>query len=110
MTWTLTNLVIQVIAGMVGGNAVATVAKDHSYGWLGHTLTGALGGLVSGYFLQMRALSIVDATGELQQTSDPIMQWFVQLIAGLVAGAVVTFSIHLAKHIIEDHKRAKRQM
>lgn len=110
MTWTLTNLIIQVIAGIVGGNAVATVAKDHGYGWFGHTATGALGGLLSGYFLQLQALSVVDPTGEFQQMADQVSQWFVQAIAGLVAGAVVTFSIHLAKYIIEDHQRPKRRM
>jgi uncharacterized membrane protein YeaQ/YmgE (transglycosylase-associated protein family) len=52
MTWTLTNLVIEIIAGIVGGHAIAAVAKEHSFGALGHTITGALGGAFSGYFLQ----------------------------------------------------------
>jgi uncharacterized membrane protein YeaQ/YmgE (transglycosylase-associated protein family) len=67
MTWTLTNLVIEIIAGIVGGHAIAAVAKEHSFGALGHTITGALGGAFSGYFLQTLAALVVDSTGEAYQ-------------------------------------------
>jgi uncharacterized membrane protein YeaQ/YmgE (transglycosylase-associated protein family) len=44
MNWTLTNFLIEMIAGIVGGNAIAVVAKEHSFGALGRTIAGALGG------------------------------------------------------------------
>jgi len=50
--WTLTNLLVQIIAGILGGHAAATAAKDHGFGVIGHTLAGAVGGGLSGLFLQ----------------------------------------------------------
>jgi hypothetical protein len=34
MTWTLTNLIIEIIAGIVGGHAIAAAAKEHSWSWI----------------------------------------------------------------------------
>jgi uncharacterized membrane protein YeaQ/YmgE (transglycosylase-associated protein family) len=67
MTWTLTNFLIEMIAGIVGGHAIAAIAKEHSFGALGHSITGALGGAFSGYFLQTLAATVVDSTGEINQ-------------------------------------------
>lgn len=103
MIWTLSNLVIEIVAGIFGGHAVATLAKEHNFGALGHTMTGAIGGAISGYFLQTRVSVVVDAAGELHQASDQVTQWFVQGITGLVAGAICTMGIGLAKHTVAQH-------
>lgn len=104
MTWTVTNLVIEIIAGILGGHAIAAVAKEHSFGALGHSVTGALGGTFSGYFLQTLAAVVVDSTGEVHQDADQLTQWFVQAIAGLVAGAILTMAIGFAKHAFEQRR------
>jgi hypothetical protein len=31
MTWTFTNFVIKIIAGIIGGHAIAVVAKERSF-------------------------------------------------------------------------------
>jgi uncharacterized membrane protein YeaQ/YmgE (transglycosylase-associated protein family) len=54
MTWTFTNLVIQIIAGILGGHAAAAASKEHGFGALGHTIVGAVGGGLSGAFFQTR--------------------------------------------------------
>lgn len=41
----LINLVIQLISGVVGGNAVGAALKDYNLGSLGNTIAGALGGV-----------------------------------------------------------------
>ena len=61
MTWTVTNLVIEIIAGIVGAHAISAVAKEHSFGVIGHTIAGAVGGAFSGYFLQTLAATVVDS-------------------------------------------------
>jgi hypothetical protein len=38
MNWTLTNFLIEMIAGIVGGHAIAVVAKEHNFGALRHTI------------------------------------------------------------------------
>jgi uncharacterized membrane protein YeaQ/YmgE (transglycosylase-associated protein family) len=103
MTWTFTNLVIEIIAGAIGGCAITTVAKEYNFGILGHVVTGALGGALSGYFLQSIAATVVDSTGNVQEASDQLTHWFVQAIAGLVAGTILTMAVGIAKHTIEQH-------
>ena len=107
MTWTLTNLVIEVIAGAIGGCAIIAVVKEYNFGVLGHTVTGALGGALSGYFLQSVAATVVNSTGNVYEATDQVTQWFVQAIAGLVAGAILTMGVGLAKHAIEQHRPGK---
>jgi len=104
MIWTPTNLVIEIIAGAIGGYAIAAVAKEYNFGILSHVVTGALGGALSGYFLQSIAATVVDSTGDVHEASDQITQWFVQAIAGLVAGAILTMAVGFAKHIHKQHR------
>ena len=104
MTWTFTYFVIEIIAGAIGGCTIAAAAKEYNFGILGHVVTGALGGAFSGYFLQSIASTVVDSTGEVYEASDQLTQWFVQAIAGLVAGAILTMGVGFAKHTIEHHR------
>jgi uncharacterized membrane protein YeaQ/YmgE (transglycosylase-associated protein family) len=107
MTWTATNLVIQIIAGILGGHGAALAAKEHSFGALGHTVAGAVGGAFSGYFLQTLVATVVTATGDVQQDADVVTQWVLQGLAGLVAGAVLTLAVGLLKHGIHQHRTGK---
>jgi uncharacterized membrane protein YeaQ/YmgE (transglycosylase-associated protein family) len=47
----LLPLILQIIAGAVGGNAGGAVLKDSNLGGLGNTIAGALGGLGGGSVL-----------------------------------------------------------
>lgn len=107
MPWTATNLIIQIIAGILGGHAAAAVSKEHSFGALGHTIAGAAGGAISGYFLQTIVGIVVNGTGEVQQGSDVVTQWVLQGLAGLVAGAIVTLAVGLLKHGLDQHRTRK---
>ncbi len=51
MSATLVNLIIQLIAGAVGGNAVGAGMKNIDLGALGNTIVGALGGAGGGTLL-----------------------------------------------------------
>jgi uncharacterized membrane protein YeaQ/YmgE (transglycosylase-associated protein family) len=44
MSATLVNLIVQLIAGAVGGNAVGAGMKNVDLGTLGNTIAGAIGG------------------------------------------------------------------
>ena len=106
MDWTVTNLVIQVIAGILGGHAAAVLAKEHSFGAIGHTVAGAVGGAISGYFLQTLIGTVVTATGDVQ-TPDIVSHRVLQGLGGLAAGAIVTLAIGFLKHSINQHKTGK---
>jgi len=104
MTWSLSNLLIQFVAGIVGGHVAAAAAHEHSFGWLGHTLTGAIGGALSGAFLQTYAATVVTGGGGF---NEPTMVELVMLqsLTGLVAGAILTLVAGFLKHATDEHKR-----
>ena len=107
MIWMVTNLVIQIIAGVIGGNVAALVSKEHSFGMPGHTVASALGGAVSGYFFQTIVATVVTGTGDFQQGADVVTQWVLQGLAGAVAGAILTLAIGLVKHSVDQHGTGK---
>src|SRR5262245_60079084 len=97
MAWTATNLVIQIIAGVLGGHAAAAAAKEHSFGLVGHTIAGAVGGALGGLFLQTLAATMVTSTGALGEPTT-VENAVVQGITGAAAGACVTLIVGLVKH------------
>jgi hypothetical protein len=52
MSETLINLIIQLVAGLIGGNAAGAALKDYDLGKLGNTIAGAIGGVGGGQILQ----------------------------------------------------------
>ena len=48
MSGTIINLIIQLIAGAIGGNAVGAAAKNVNLGTAGNTVAGAVGGVAGG--------------------------------------------------------------
>ncbi len=48
MSGTIINLIIQLMAGAIGGNAVGAAAKNVNLGTAGNTIAGALGGAAGG--------------------------------------------------------------
>ena len=51
MSATIINLIIQLIAGAIGGNAAGAAAKNVSLGTGGNTIAGAVGGIAGGSLL-----------------------------------------------------------
>jgi uncharacterized membrane protein YeaQ/YmgE (transglycosylase-associated protein family) len=102
MTWTFTNLVIQIIAGVFGGHAAAVAAKEHNFGALGHTIMGAIGGGVSGSFLQTFAGTVVTASGSVGEPT-AVEQAVVQGLTGAVVGGISVLVAGFIKHSFEHH-------
>lgn len=104
MMWTVTNLLIEIAGGIVGGLAMAAAIKDHAFGAIGHAVTGATGGAISGYFLQTIVATVVDSTGAVNVNQDPVTQWVLQGLGGLAAGAILTMAVALAKQAFDHHR------
>ena len=108
MTWTATNLLIELIAGILGGLGAAALVKEHSFGTIGHMVAGALGGAFSGYFLQTLAGTLVDGAGAANESnSDPVSRVILQALTGLAAGAILTLIVGFVKHSMDQHKAGK---
>lgn len=106
MAWSTTYLFIQIFAGVLGGVAVACVGatKDFRLGGLfTHSIVGAIGGGLSGYFLQTLAATMVNANGDANEPSF-VNQLVIQSVAGAVAGGVAVLVVGFVKHSIDSNK------
>jgi hypothetical protein len=87
----LTSLLIQAVAGAIGGNATGAVAKNISLGPLGNTIAGALGGGLGAQILgPLLGLGGAAAAGGLDINT--IVQGFASGgISGALTAAVIGF-------------------
>jgi hypothetical protein len=67
MEWTITNLIVQTLAGFASAHCSAAALHDHRFGAVGHSLVGLVAGALSGYFLQVQALTVVTGSGSMNQ-------------------------------------------
>src|SRR3984885_10197193 len=103
MIWTSTNLVIQIITGVLGAHFVASAAQEHGFGFFGHTLAGLVGGALSGYFLQKLAVTVVTASGSLNEV-DAADNAVLQGLTGLTAGGCLMLGEGFSKQRIGRQK------
>lgn len=93
MSATLINLIIQLIAGAVGGNAVGAGVKNVDLGTLGNTIAGAIGGAGGGTALTALLPLLQGAAGNVD-----IGTLVGQAVGGGVAGAVLTAIVGVIKN------------
>ncbi len=99
------GLIIELIAGAIGGNAAGAAAKNFSLGTAGNSIAGAIGGLVLGQILG--ALGIGEPSMAVAEGAAPaaggldIGALLSQVIGGGVGGAVLTFIVGLIKNMMQ---------
>ena len=89
----LTALVIQLIAGALGGHAVGNVAKDASLGPLGNTIAGALGGGVLGQMIN----ALLGIGGTAAASGLDIGSIVSAFVTGGVGGGITTLIVAFLK-------------
>jgi uncharacterized membrane protein YeaQ/YmgE (transglycosylase-associated protein family) len=82
MSDTIVDLIILLVAGVIGGNAIAKALPKHDLGAMGNTVAGAIGGLGGGLIIQTVILTLM--SGGLE------FLLMVQLIGGIISGAILT--------------------
>ncbi len=94
----LLPLVIQLIAGAIGGNAAGAVLKDKSLGALGNTIAGIIGGAVGGKLLGLLlgGAAAVDPAVVSGMNFTALIE---QIAGGGIGGAVVVVLVGLVKGI-----------
>jgi hypothetical protein len=95
MSATLINLIIQLTAGAVGGNAAGATMKNLDLGALGNTIAGAVGGAGGGTLLTALLPMLQGAAGNVD-----IGAVIGQAVGGGVAGAVLTAIVGLIKNMM----------
>jgi hypothetical protein len=92
--WTYWGFALQIVAGFFGAHAAAGVSHDHRVGFIGHSLAGLVGGLLSGAFLQSTAITILNGGGsENPSTAAEIA--FIHVLTGGVVGAIAMFAVSI---------------
>ena len=94
---------IQIVFGILGGHAAAIATKEFSFGALGHTIAGAIGGGLSGFFLQTIAGNLVTGGGDAMATN-PVEQAVTQGLTGAVAGGIAVLVVGMIKAGIDQHE------
>ena len=84
------ELIIQLIAGAIGGNAAGAMLKDKSLGTLGNSIAGVLGGGIGGHIIGM--LTSAAGTGSLDISS--ILQ---SVVSGGAGGGVLMVIVGIVK-------------
>jgi hypothetical protein len=91
---TIINIILQLIAGSIGGNAAGASLKNLSLGTAGNTIAGALGGLGGGQLLDLLIPTLQGATGGGADLGSVIGQ----LVGGGAGGAILTAIIGAIKN------------
>jgi hypothetical protein len=106
MTWTLTNLLIETIAGIAGAHFAALATSDYNFGRIGHSIAGMIGGGFNGYFLQTMIAMTVTTNGGFNQPR-LFEQVMAHSLAGAAAGGILMLIVGFLKHSIDTHRAPK---
>jgi uncharacterized membrane protein YeaQ/YmgE (transglycosylase-associated protein family) len=96
----VTNLIIQLISGVVGGNAAGAALKDYNLGNLGNTIAGAIGGVGGGQILQALVPAIASAAGGELDLGAIVGQ----IVGGGAGGAILTVIAGLVKSMMASQQ------
>ncbi len=94
------NWIIQIIAGLIGGNSAGAAAKQYSLGPVGNSIAGLLGGVGVGQVLGLLVPALSGAaTNNAGSTGGGMNIGAIigQLACGGIGGAVLTLIVGLIK-------------
>ncbi len=99
----LANIIISVISGALGGNALGGVLKKLNLGALGNTIAGAVGGGAAGQALAMftPAEGAAPLAGMADAASSDMGGLISAVVAGGAGGGALTGMIAMAKKMRE---------
>jgi uncharacterized membrane protein YeaQ/YmgE (transglycosylase-associated protein family) len=106
MMWSITDLVIQTIGGFLGAHGAAAAMKESSFGFIGRTIAGLVGGALSGCFLQTLAATMVTGAGNLQEPRF-VDQMVLQGLTGAVVGGISMLVVGFLKQNADQAKSKK---
>ena len=93
------GLIIQLIAGAVGGNGAGAVFKDKSLGTTGNSIAGAIGGVVLAQIVQrMTGVPVTPDAAAAVTSGLDIGTIIKELISSGVGGAILTAIVGMIKN------------
>lgn len=101
MSATVINLIIQLVAGALGGNAAGATMKNLDLGTLGNTVAGAIGGAGGGTLLTSLLPLLQGAAGNVD-----VGALIGQAVGGGVSGAILTAIVGLIRSAMAGGRAA----
>jgi hypothetical protein len=100
------GLIIEIVAGVIGGNAAGAAAKNYSLGPAGNSIAGGIGGLVLGQILAALGMGeptmATEGAAATAGAGVDIGALISQLVGGGAGGAVLTIVIGLVKSMMAN--------
>ncbi|MCX5519084.1 hypothetical protein OSH10_11615 [Kaistia defluvii] len=94
---TLLPLIIQVVAGLIGGNAAGAALKEKSLGTTGNSIAGGVGGIILGQILQALMGGAAPDAGAAMAGMD-IGKIVTDIVGGGAGGAILTAIVGMLKN------------
>jgi hypothetical protein len=101
----MAGLIIEIVAGAIGGNAAGAAAKKYSLGAIGNSIAGAVGGLILGQILAAMGIGepgMAAADGAPGAGGMDIGAIIGQVIGGGVGGGALTMIDGLIKSMMQQ--------
>jgi len=93
----LLPLIIQLVAGLIGGNAAGSALKEKSLGTTGNSIAGGIGGIVLGQILQAIMGGGVGDAGAAMSGMD-LGKIVTDIVGGGAGGAILTAIVGMIKN------------
>jgi hypothetical protein len=99
MSGTLIDLIIQIVAGVIGGHAAGATLKNCTLGAIGNTIAGAIGGVAGVQLLAQVIPALANTAGNVD-----VGTLVGQIIGGGGGGAVFAILAGLTKWMVVPPK------
>jgi hypothetical protein len=101
----IVGIIIQIIAGAIGGNAAGAAAKKYSLGTAGNSIAGAVGGVILAQVLAAMGIGepgMATAEGAAPAAGGMDLGALIgQLVGGGAGGAVLTLIAGMVKNMMQ---------
>ena len=95
----IVGLIIQLVAGAVGGNAAGAALKDKSLGTAGNSIAGAIGGIILAQVIQrFTGVAVSPDAAAAAVSSLDIASLVKEVVGGGVGGAILTAIVGIIKN------------
>ena len=99
MSGTLIDLIIQIVAGVIGGHAAGATLKNYTLGAIGNTIAGAIGGVAGVQLLAQVIPGLANTAGNVD-----VGALVGQIVGGGVGGAIFAVLAGLTKWMVVPPK------
>ena len=103
MLYSVTEVIVQIAAGMLGGIVAGLAAKEYSLGIIKNA-GGAVGGGVGGSLLQSLIPPTVTATGAPVFDDSVVNEWVVRVLLAFVVGGLLNLIVGFVKSEMTKHQ------